>query len=161
LIALSMRSWWVLLMPIRRPVLALAFASALTGCVSTVPKGPIAEYRPGSPSVSGKATCDASYTLVSQDENGLRGTFGDHRLRRGERVGFRPEADGSVTAIAPDYVHSLPSGSYAWVAVPGKIPSASERLLCDARRNAFNAAKVAAIVVVGSLAFIGFMILVL
>ena len=148
-------------MPIRRPLLALALASTLTGCVSTVPVGPLAEYRPGSPSVSGKATCDASYALVSRDENGPSGTFGDHRLRRGERVGFRPEADGSVTAVAPEYTHSLPAGSYAWVVVPASVPSENERLLCDARRNALNVAKVAGIVVVGAMALVGFMIVAL
>lgn len=145
-------------MSLRRPLLALALASTLTGCVSTVPCGPIAEYRPGSPAASRKVTCNANYTLVSQDENGPRGTFGDHQLRRGQRVGFRPEADGSVTAIAPDYVQTLPPGSYAWVVVPGTVPPASERLLCDAGRNAVRLATVAGIVVVGGLAFLGAML---
>jgi hypothetical protein len=141
-------------MSFRRPLLALALVSALTGCLSTPPCGTIAQYSPGSPSVAGNVTCEANYTLVSRDENGPRATFGEHHLRRGDRVGFRAEADGSVTAVAPGYSLALPAGSYAWEAVPGSVPSERERWLCETRRHALTAAKVTGAVAVCALAAI-------
>ncbi len=130
----------------RRPLLALALASALTGCLSAPPAGPIAEYRSGSTAVTGKAPCDANYTLVARDENKPRDSFGEHRLKKGECVGFRPEADGSVTATAPGYTLLLPAGAYAWEVVPRSVPTGSERWMCEARRHATTALKVACVV---------------
>jgi len=131
----------------RRPLLALALCSALTGCVSAPPAGPIAEYRPGSSSVTGKVTCEANYALVARDENGLRDSFGEHQLRKGQQVGFRPETDGTVTAYAPGYTHTLPPGTYAWEVVASSVPSTSERLLCETGRCALTVAKAAGIVI--------------
>lgn len=139
----------------RRPLLALALASALTGCVGAPPNGPLAEYRPGSPPVTGKVTCEADYALVARDPAGAAGPFGAHRLKKGERVGFRPEADGTVTAVAPGYTLALPPGSYAWEVVPGSVPSARERWLCETRGHALTAAKVTGIVFIGAAAVVG------
>ncbi|WP_439627208.1 hypothetical protein [Gemmata sp.] len=141
-------------MPVRRPLLALALASALTGCVSAPPNGPIALYSPGAQPVSGKVPCDANYALVARDENGPRDAFGEHHLRRGDRVGFRVETDGSVTAVAPGYSLTLPAGSYAWEVVAASAPTERDLLRCDARRHALTAAKVAGVVCVGALAII-------
>ncbi|WP_439627210.1 hypothetical protein [Gemmata sp.] len=63
-----------------------------------------------------------------------------------------------MTAIAPDYTHALPAGSYAWVVVPGSVPSVSERLLADSCRNAVKVVAVAGIVVVGAMALVGAML---
>ncbi len=133
----------------RRPLLALALASALTGCVSAPPAGPVAEYRTGSPAATAKVACDANYAIVARDENGPRGPLGERHVRKGECVGFRPESDGSVTAIAPGYTLSLPSGSYAWEAVPGSLPTEREQRMCETRSHALRAAKVVGIVLVG------------
>jgi len=131
----------------RRPLLALALCSALTGCVSAPPVGPIAEYRPGSPSVTGKVTCDAKYALVAPDENGQQISYGEHQLRKGEQLGFRPETDGTVTAYAPGFTHTLPPGTYAWEVVASSVPSTSERMLCETGRCALTVAKAAGIVI--------------
>jgi len=131
----------------RRPLLVLALVSALTGCVSAPPSGPIVEYRPGSPSVTGKVPCDANYTLVTRNENGPRNTFGEHCFQKGQQLGFRCETDGSVTAIAPGFTRLLPPGTYAWEAVASSIPSERERRLCETRRHALTAVKVTAVVV--------------
>ena len=134
-------------MTARRPLLALALVSALTGCVSAPPSGPIVEYRSGSPTVTGKVPCDAKYTLVTRDENEPRNTFGEHCLQKGQQLGFRSETDGSVTALAPGFTRLLPPGSYAWEAVASSIPSERERWLCEASKHVSTAAKVTGVVV--------------
>ncbi len=145
----------------RRPLLALALISALTGCVSAPPAGPIAEYRPGSPAVTGKVTCDAKYALVARDENKPRDGLGEHHLQKGDRVGFRPETDGSVTALTPGYALLLPSGSYAWEAVPGSVSEAREQWLRDTRRHALTAAKEAGIVLISLGVLVGVIVFVI
>ncbi len=144
----------------RRPLLALALVSALTGCVSAPPAGPIVEYRPDSSPVTGKVPCDANYTLVARDENGPRNSFGEHHLLKGEQVGFRPETDGSVTATAPGFTRVLPSGAYAWEVVPRSVPTARERWMCETGRQASTALKVACVVlgVLGIVFVVAFMI---
>jgi len=142
-------------MTARRPILALALVSALTGCVSAPPSGPIVEYRSGSPSVNGKVPFDAKYTLVTHEENGPRSSFGEHCLQKGQQLGFRSEPDGSVTAIAPGFTRLLPPGSYAWEAVASSVPSKRDRWVCETRRHIFTAFKITGVVVaVAAVAFV-------
>jgi hypothetical protein len=142
------------IMTARRPLLALALVSALTGCVNRPPDGPLAEYRPGAPPVTRSVTCEANYVLVAKDESGA-GPFGEHHLRRGERIGFRAGPDGSVTALAPGYTLALPPGAYAWEVVPGSVPSARERWLCETRAGALAVAKVTGIALLVAAAVVG------
>lgn len=148
-------------MTARRPLYALALASALTGCAGPAPVGSIAEYRPGSPPVTREITCEANYVLVARDPNGPSGPFGEHHIHKGENVGFRTEGDGSVTAIAPGYTLALPPGSYAWEVVPASVPPERERLLCEARRHFLTFAKVTGIVAVVAAAVVGIFFIVL
>jgi hypothetical protein len=146
----------------RRPLLALALLSALTGCVSPPPDGPLVEYRPGLPPTTQKVRCEANYVLVAKDASGASGPFGEHHLKKGERVGFRCEADGSLTAIAPGYTLALPPGAYAWEVVPGSVPSLRERQLCETRAAFLTAAKVGGIVLLVALvAFAVFVVVVI
>jgi hypothetical protein len=139
----------------RRPLLALALVSALVGCVSSPPNGPLAEYRPGAPPVTRTIPCEANYALVARDGSGAGGPFGEHHLRTGERVGFRPGPDGSVTAVGPGYTLVLPSGDYAWEVVPGSVPPARERWLRETREHALMAAKVAGVGMLVATAAVG------
>jgi hypothetical protein len=129
-------------MAVRRPLLALALLAVLAGCVSSPPDGPLVEYHPGLPPVSRKVTCEADYTLVARDAAAVQGPFGAHHLRKGDRVGFRCEADGSVTALAPGYTLALPPGAYAWEVIPESVPSLGERRLCATGKALLTAATV-------------------
>jgi hypothetical protein len=132
----------VSLMTARRPPLVLALLLAATGCVSSPPDGPLVEYRPGLPPVTRTVTCEADYTLVARDAAGAPGPFGVHHLRKGGRAGFRCEADGSLTAVAPGYTLALPPGAYAWEVVPESVPPLRERQLRAGREAVLTAAKV-------------------
>jgi hypothetical protein len=139
-----------------RPLLALALLCALTGCVSSPPpNGTLVEYRPGQPATTQPVTCEANYVLVARDAAGPPGPFGEHHLRKGERVGFRCEPDGSVTAIAPGYTIALPSGSYAWEVVPSSVPSLRDRQVRDAREHLATAGRITGIALVATAAVIG------
>ena len=46
----------------------------------------------------------------------------------GERIGFRREADGSVSAVAPGQVLPLAPGRYSWEVVPGSVAPWRKRL---------------------------------
>lgn len=148
-------------MTAHRPLLALALLSALTGCVSSPPDGPLVEYRPGLLPVTQTVKCEANYVLVAKDASGVTGPFGEHHLRKGERVGFRCEADGSVTAVAPGYTIALPPGAYAWEVVPGSVPSLRERQLCETRTHFVKAARVTGIVCLVAVAIVGVLTIVL
>lgn len=145
----------------RRPLLALALLSALTGCAGRPPSGPLAEYRPGLQPTTVPVTCAANYVLVAKDAATPPAPPGEHHLRRGDRVGFRLGPDGSLTAVAPGYMLALPPGSYAWEAAPASIPSPRERQLCEAREHFLRAAKVAGVVTVTALAAIGLFVVVI
>jgi hypothetical protein len=145
-------------MTARRPFLALALLSALTGCVSPPPNGPLVEYRPGAPPVTGTVKCEANYVLVAKDPNAALGPFGEHHLRKGERVGFRCEADGSVTALAPGYTIALPPGAYAWEVVPGSVPPLRERQWCETRAHFMKFARVTGIALLVAAAIVGILL---
>ena len=58
---------------------------------------------------------------------------------KGERVGFRREPDGSVTAIAPGDKLALPPGAYAWEVVRSSVPPWRERFWCELRDRGIEA----------------------
>ena len=130
----------------RRPMFALALLSALTGCASPPPTGPFVECRDGLPPVTRPVTCEANYVLVAKDAAAAPGPFGEHHIHKGEQIGFRREADGSLTAVAPGYTLPLPPGAYAWEVVASSVPSARERQWCETRGHMLRAAKVTGIV---------------
>jgi hypothetical protein len=134
-------------MTARRPHFALALLLSATGCVSSPPDGPLVEYRPGLPPMTRKVTCEADYMLVARDAAAAPGPFGVHHIRKGGQAGFRCEADGSLTALAPGYTLSLPPGAYAWEVVPESVPPLRERQLRAARDAFLTAAKVTGIAV--------------
>jgi hypothetical protein len=146
---------WVFRMTAPRPLHALALLCALTGCVSSPPDGPLVEYRPGQPAATQKVTCEANYTLVARDGAGAGGPFGEHHLKKGERVGFRCEPDGSVTALAPGYTIALPSGAYAWEVVPKSVPPLAERQWRETRAHLLTVGKVAGVALVLGAAALG------
>jgi hypothetical protein len=102
----------------RRSITALALVSALTGCVAAPPKGPLVEYRDGITPVTRPVKCEATYALRSADRPD---PLTAHHVERGERLGFRREADGSVTAVAPGHLLPLAPGAYTWEVVPGSV----------------------------------------
>jgi hypothetical protein len=98
---------------------ALALVSALTGCVATPPKGPFVEYHDGLTPITRPVKCEATYALRSADQPA---PLTAHHVERGERLGFRREVDGSVSAVAPGQVHPLAPGAYSWVVMGGVPP---------------------------------------
>ena len=139
----------------RRTVFALALLSSLTGCVRPPPTGPFVECRDGLPPVTRPVTCEANYVLVAKDAAAPPGPFGEHHIHKGEQIGFRRAADGSLTAVAPGYTLPLPPGTYAWEVVPGSVPSMRERQLCATREHALKAARVTGVVALVALAVMG------
>ena len=129
-------------MTARCPLVALALLSALAGCVSAPPDGPLVDYRPGLPPVTRKVTCEADYALVAKDAAAVPGPFGAHHLRKGDRIGFRCDADGSLTALAPGYALALPPGAYAWEVIPESVPPLRDRQLRASGDALLTAAKV-------------------
>lgn len=119
--------------------------SALAGCVSPPPQGTFVEYRADRAPDTRKVTCEATYELVAQDPAKPEPIVRHHAVR-GERLGFRREADGSATAVAPGYTFPLPPGAYSWEVVQSSVPSARERFWCEAREHSLRAAKVTGIV---------------
>jgi hypothetical protein len=98
---------------LRRPILALALVSALTGCVAGPPPGPFVEYNPDLAPTTRRVTCPAVYILRHADRTDSE-PLAVHRVAKGERIGFRREADFSVIAVAPGYTLALPPGAYVW-----------------------------------------------
>ena len=145
----------------RRPLFALAMVSALTGCVSPPPTSPFVEYRDGLPPVTRPVECEANYRLVATDSSASPGPFGEHHIVKGGHIGFRREADGSLTAVAPGYALALPPGAYHWEVVQSSVPSVRERQLCATREYALKAARVAGIVTLVKLAVLGVMLVVI
>jgi hypothetical protein len=114
----------------RRSVLGLALLSALTGCVVHPPKGAFVEYRDGLTPVTCPVKCEATYALRSTDHPEAQ-PLTAHHVEPGERLGFRREADGSVSAVAPGHVLPLAPGAYRWEVVPGTVPSWRKRLTTE------------------------------
>ena len=77
--------------------------------------------------------CEANYVLVTKDSHSAIGQIAEHHIVKGERVGFRREEDGTVTAIAPGYKLTLPPGVYAWEVVRSSVPPWRERFWCETR----------------------------
>ncbi|QJW93496.1 hypothetical protein [Frigoriglobus tundricola] len=121
---------------------ALALLSALTGCVASPPKGPLVEYREGQAPITRRVKCEANYVLLTKDAAAARGQIAEHHIMKGERVGFRREPDGTVTAIAPGYKLALPPGAYAWEVVRASVPPWRERFWCEVRDRGIEAERV-------------------
>ena len=118
---------------------------ALAGCVSPPPSGPIVEYRDGLAATTRTVKCEADYELVAKDASAAPGPFGNHHVRKGEVIGFRRGADGSLTAVAPGYTLPLPPGAYSWEVVRDSVPPQSERQWDETRQHLWTATKVAGI----------------
>lgn len=132
----------------RRFVMALALVSALTGCVGSPPDGPLVECRAGLTPITRPVQCPATYVLQPVDPPGA--PLAEHHVAKGERIGFRREDDGSVSAVAPGYTIALPPGAYAWAVVPASVPPFRERLLCETRERALAAGRATAITAAGA-----------
>ena len=130
----------------RRSVLALALVSAVTGCVAAPPNRPLVEYHPGLTPITRPVKCPATYVLCGTDPPGAA-PLAEHHVAKGERVGFRREEDGSVSAVAPGYTLALPPGAYAWEVVRESIPPWRERAWCETRQHAATAGKTTLLVV--------------
>ncbi len=128
---------------LRFPLPALAMILVLAGCAGTPPNGPLVEYRNGQTATTRRVKCEADYTLVARDASAAPGPFGNHHIRKGEVVGFRKEADGSLTAVAPGYTLPLPPGSYTWEVVPDSVPPMRDRQSAETRQILWTATKVA------------------
>jgi hypothetical protein len=109
----------------RRGTTALALLSALTGCVAAPPKGRFVEYHEGLTPITHPVRCEATYALHAA---GAAEPLTAHHLGRGERIGFRREADGSVSAVGPGQVLALEPGEYWWAVVPGTVAPWRKRL---------------------------------
>jgi hypothetical protein len=114
----------------RRSALALALISAMTGC-SARPVGPFVEYHEGLEPVTREVTREATYALHSTDDPSA--PLVEHHLARGERIGFRCEPDGAVSAVGPGCVLALAPGAYCWDVVRGTEQTWRERVWHDAR----------------------------
>ncbi len=132
----------------RRPLLALALVSAVTGCVSAPPDGPFVEYRAGLTPITRPVKCPGTYALHA---DGQPAPLLTRDAVEGERIGFKREADSSVTAIAPEQELALPPGEYAWELVPGTTPPWRDRFRAKAGAKVGSAAQqTASAVVIGS-----------
>lgn len=144
----------------RRIVLALALVSALTGCVVAPPTGPLVEYRDGLTPITRPVKCPATYVLCA-DRSGAT-PLAEHHVTKGERIGFRREEDGSVSAVAPGYTLALPPGAYRWDVVRESVAPWPARAWCETRQRAVTAGN-ATLVAVGSLCVValvvGFLVL--
>jgi hypothetical protein len=129
----------------RRFMLALAFVSALTGCVAAPPNGPLVEYRSGLTPVTRPVKCEANYALFSSTQPSVPLT--EHHITEGERVGFCREPDGSVSAVAPGYRLALPPGEYTWEVIHASVSPWRERFWQQAGKNAGFTLKVTGIAV--------------
>jgi hypothetical protein len=134
-----------------RPLLALALVSALTGCVAAPPAGPLVEYRDGLTPITRPVKCPATYVLRADPPGAV--PLAEHHVAEGERIGFRREEDGSVSAVAPGYTIALAPGAYSWVVVRGSVPSWRERFWCETRKRA-DAAGRTTVLVVGTVALL-------
>lgn len=130
----------------RRAVLALALLSALTGCVAVPPTGPLVEYRDGLTPITRPVKCPGVYVLCPSDQP-CSAPLAEHNVVKGERIGFRREADGSVVAVAPGYTMSLPPGVYQWDVVRESVAPWHERMWCETREHAVAAGKTTALTV--------------
>jgi hypothetical protein len=115
----------------QRIMLPLAIVSALTGCVSSPPKGPLVEYHEGLTPITRPSPCEASYALRPTAEPAAQPLLVLH-VTEGARVGFRRELDGSVTAIGSTNKSTVtlplqPACAYVWEVVPGSVPSWKKR----------------------------------
>jgi hypothetical protein len=126
----------------RRCALALALVSALTGCVAAPPKGPLVEYHEGLAPTTRRVECEANYALLTKNPSAVSGQIALHHIVKGEWVGFRREADGTVIAIAPGYTFPLPPGAYAWEVVRESVPPWRERLWCEVRQRGIVAGRI-------------------
>ena len=131
----------------RCAIFALALLSALTGCLNPPPRGPLVEYRTGQVPKTRTVRCEANYVLVTKNATSANGQLTEHHIVKGERVGFRREDDGTVTAIAPGYTVPLPDGAYAWEVVRTSVPPWRERLWCETRDRSVATGKVTLFVV--------------
>ena len=126
----------------RRFTFALAFLSALTGCVAAPPSGPLVEYREGLTPITRPVKCRATYALCAHDRPPGEGVLASHCVAEGERIGFRREEDGSVTAVAPGYTLPLAPGSYSWEVVRESVPPWRERFWQKTRDDAEATVKI-------------------
>jgi hypothetical protein len=110
----------------RRPVLALAILSALTGCIGSPPKGPLVEYRDGLTPITRRVPCDATYRLCRSDDYDAPPLAEPH-VKENQRIGFRREKDGTVVADGAGCTIELPPGAYQWEVVPESVPPFRER----------------------------------
>lgn len=130
---------------LRFPLMVFVMVFALSGCVSPPPCGSIVEYREGMSPTTRTVKCEANYELVAKDASAAPGPFGRHHIRKGGVLGFRREADGSLTAVAPGYTLPLPPGAYSWEIVGDSVPPLRERQLSETRQHLWTATKVAGI----------------
>ena len=125
----------------RRPILALALLSALTGCVAAPPNGPLVEYHAGLTPITRPVKCPATYVLTAADQYRGPVPLAEHHVAKGERIGFRREDDGSLVAVAPGYTLPLPPGAYTWEVVRESVPPLRERMWCETRERGIVAGK--------------------
>jgi hypothetical protein len=130
---------------LRRTTFALAFVSALTGCVASPPNGPLVEYRAGLTPVTRPVKCEANYALFSSAQPGV--PLAEHHITECERVGFCREENGSVSAVAPGYRLALPPGEYTWEVIHASVSPWRERFWQQAGKNAGFTLKVTGIAV--------------
>ncbi len=117
----------------------------MTGCVSPAPVGPLVEYRAGLTPVTRPVKCPATYVLCAEQPDSS--PIAEHHLTKGERVGFRREDDGSVSAVAPGYTIPLPPGVYRWEVMRASVPLWHQRAWCEARTCSVAAGRTTLIVV--------------
>ena len=131
----------------RRVTLALALASALTGCVAAPPSGPLVEYRDGLTPITRPVKCPATYVLTATDQYRGPVPLAEHHVAKGERIGFKRQEDGSLVAVAPGYTLPLPPGAYTWEVVRASVQPLHERLWCETRERTVQAGKTTLFVV--------------
>lgn len=95
-----------------RPILALALLSTTIGCVSA-PRGPHAEFREGLAPMVRMAPSSGSYVLHSAGT-----VVAVRHAEKGQPVGFARQPDGSVAAVAPEFVLPLRGSGYVWQVPP-------------------------------------------
>lgn len=118
-------------MPRRAALLVLVTATAVGDCANPHAGHPVAEMRPGITPITSEVRYGATYALHRTDEPG-EALYTTH-LVRGERVGFRREADRSVVAVASGQTLPLGEGTFAWVMAEGSVPTWRERAGQDCR----------------------------
>jgi hypothetical protein len=93
-------------------IMLLAVTCMATGCASNSGKGGPITYIKGKPPTMGTAQADGRYSLYDRIDTT---PIVSYVLRKGDRLGFRQDTPGRITAVAGVNELTLQDGSYTWM----------------------------------------------